>query len=161
MKKISDTKGQKNLREQYKKTMKRSINTKVSIMTIIITEDTYDKALTGFNLAVAAVEIGIKVNMFFTARGINILRKSYKPRRARWGEAPIGWKETFIRKRGGATLAQLMYHAKDMGVQMRVCYTSMISMGLHKKMFIDGTIIQSTPEFLQNTIETDAHLLIG
>lgn len=158
---MPEKKLQKKLREQYKKTMKRAINKKVGTITIIITEDTYDKAITAFNFAVSAIEMGIKVNMFFTARGINILRKSYKPRRAKWGEAPIGWKESFIKRRGGATLAQLMYQAKDMGVQINMCYTSMISTGLQEKMFINGIKILTMPEFLQNAIETDANFLIG
>jgi predicted peroxiredoxin len=158
---MPEKKIQKELREQYKKTMKRDINKKVGTITIIITEDTYDKAITAFNFAVSAIEMGIKVNMFFTARGINILRKSYKPRRAKWGEAPIGWKESFIKRRGGATLGQLMYQAKDMGVQMNMCYTSMISTGLQEKMFINGIKILTMPEFLQNAIETDANFLIG
>jgi predicted peroxiredoxin len=152
---------EKKIREQYKKSMKRAINKKVGTITIIITEDTYDKAITAFNFAVSAIEMGMKVNMFFTARGINILRKSYKPRRAKWGEAPIGWKESFIKRRGGATLAQLMYQAKDMGVQINMCYTSMISTGLQEKMFINGIEILTMPEFLQSAIETDANFLIG
>jgi predicted peroxiredoxin len=158
---MSENKIQKELREQYKKTMNRSINKKIGNITIIITEDTYDKAITAFNFAVSAIEMGIKVNMFFTSRGINILKKSYKPRRARWGEAPIGWKESIIKRRGGATLGQLMYQAKDMGVQMYMCYTSMITTGLQEKMFINDIKILTMPEFLQNAIESDTNLLIG
>ncbi len=151
----------KEIRDQYKKTMDRAISKKVGTMAIIITEDTYDKALTAFNIAVVAIEMGIKVNMFFTARGVNILKKSYKPRRAKWGEAPIGWKETYIKRRGGTTLAQLMYQANDLGIIMSLCYSSMISMGLHEQMFLKGIKIITMPEFLNSAIETDAHLLIG
>ena len=151
----------KEIRDQYKKTMDRAISKKVGTMAIIITEDTYDKALTAFNIAVVAIEMGIKVNMFFTARGVNILKKSYKPRRAKWGEAPIGWKETYIKRRGGVTLAQLMYQANDLGIIMSLCYSSMISMGLHEQMFLKGIKIITMPEFLNSAIETDAHLLIG
>ena len=152
---------EKEIRDQYKKTMDRAISKKVGTMAIIITEDTYDKALTAFNIAVVAIEMGIKVNMFFTARGVNILKKSYKPRRAKWGEAPIGWKETYIKRRGGVTLAQLMYQANDLGIIMSLCYSSMISMGLHEQMFLKGIKIITMPEFLHSAIETDAHLLIG
>jgi len=155
------TKEEGDLRTQYQKTMERTIKNTVHTMSLIITEDTYDKALTAFNLAVSAAEMGVTVDMFFTARGVNILKKSYKPRKAKWGEAPIGWKETFIRRRGGATLAQLMYQAKDMGVHMNICYSSMISMGLQQRMFIDGIGIKRMPEFLQQSLESDAHLLIG
>ena len=151
----------KTLREQYQQTMQRSINTKKQSITIITTEDTYDKAISAFNFAVAAVEMGMSVSMFFTARGVNIVKKTYKPRRAKWGEAPIGWKESFIKRRGGATLAQLMYQAKDMGVQMQVCYTSMISMGIHEQSLIDGISVKRMPEFLQSSMQTDTHLLFG
>ncbi|MFO7676865.1 MAG: DsrE/DsrF/DrsH-like family protein [Thermoplasmatota archaeon] len=158
---MKKTNQNQNLRLQYKKTMKRDIPKKMHTISIIITEDTYDKALTAFNIAVSAVEMGTQVEMFFTARGINILKKSYKPRKSRWGEAPIGWKESFIKRRGGATLAQLLYQAKDMGVIMNVCYTSMISMGLKTNNFIDGSIIKRMPEFLQKTQGSDAHFVIG
>ena len=148
-------------RKEYEKTMNRELNNKIGSMVIIVAEDTYDKALTAFNLGVAGVELGIKVNMFFTSRGVNVLKKAYKPRRARWGEAPIGWKETFIKKRGGSILAQLMYQAKDMGVHLYVCYTSMISIGLKESMFIGGIKVIRMAEFIELTIESDAQFVIG
>ena len=92
---------QKGPRKKYKETMKREIRKKIGGIVIILTEDAYDKALTAFNMAVGAVEMGTTVNMFFTSRGVNVLKKSYKPRRSRWGEAPVGWKESYIKKRGG------------------------------------------------------------
>lgn len=73
-------------RKEYKETMKREIEKKIGSMTIILVEDTYDKALTAFNIAVGAVEMGMTVYMFFTSRGVNVLKKSYKPRRSRWGK---------------------------------------------------------------------------
>jgi predicted peroxiredoxin len=148
-------------REEYKKTIKRDISKKIGSMTIVVTEDVYDKALTAFNIAVAGVEMGMTVHMFFTSRGVNILKKSYKPRRARWGEAPIGWKETFIRRRGGPILASLMYQAKDMGVQLHVCYTSMVSMGINENMLLNDVKIIRMTEFLEIAVESDTQFVIG
>ena len=148
-------------RREYEKTMKRKIKKKVGSMTIVVTEDTYDKALTAFNIGVGGVQMGMKVSMFFTSRGVNILKKSYKPRRARWGEAPIGWKETFIKKRGGPILANLMYQARDMGVNLYVCYTSMVSTGLKEEMLIGGIKVIRMPEFLELALESDAQFVIG
>ena len=149
------------LRKKYEKIMKREIKKKAGSITVIVTEDTYDKALSAFNIAVGGVEMGMKVHMFFTARGVNILKKAYKPRRARWGEAPIGWKETFIKKRGGPILAQMMYQAKDMGVHLYVCYTSMVSTGLKENMLIGGVKVIRIAEFLELTMESDARFVIG
>ena len=148
-------------RREYEKTMKRKIKKKVGSMTIVVTEDIYDKALTAFNIGVGGVQMGMKVSMFFTSRGVNILKKSYKPRRARWGEAPIGWKETFIKKRGGPILANLMYQARDMGVNLYVCYTSMVSTGLKEEMLIGGIKVIRMPEFLELALESDAQFVIG
>ena len=148
-------------RKKYKETMKREIKKKIGSITIILTEDAYDKALTAFNLAVGAVETGMTVHMFFTSRGVNVLKKSYKPRRSRWGEAPIGWKETYIRKRGGPILAHLMFQAKDMGVKFNVCYTSMVSMGLTEKELLADVSVIRTYEFLGLTTETDSQFVIG
>ena len=149
------------LRKEYEKTIKRNLSNKVGSLTIIVTEDTYDKALTAFNIGVAGAELGMKVIMFFTARGANIVKKSYKPRRARWGESPIAWKETYIKRRGGATLAHLMYQAKDMGVDFNVCYTSMISMGLNEDMLLENVRVMRMSEFLGLAVGTDMQLIIG
>jgi predicted peroxiredoxin len=151
----------KKLRKQYEETMKRELTKKVGSLIIIVAEDTYDKALTAFNIGVAGIELGMKVIMFFTSRGANIVKKSYKPRRARWGEAPIGWKETFIKKRGGATLAHLMYQAKDMGVEFNVCYTSMVSMGIKEDMLLENVRVIRMSEFLGLSVGTDMQLVIS
>jgi predicted peroxiredoxin len=158
---LANTDPKKKLRKEYEKTMKRDLARKVGSMAIIVTEDTYDKALTAFNIGVAGVELGMKVIMFFTSRGVNIVKKSYKPRRARWGESPIGWKESFIKRRGGATLAHLMYQAKDMGVEFNVCYTSMISMGIKEDMLLENVRVIRMSEFLGLSVGTDMQLVIG
>ena len=147
------------IRDEYIKTMARDTERKVGSIAIILTEDNYDKALTAFNIAVGAVEMGMTVHMFFTARGVNVLRKSYKPRRARWGEAPIGWKEAYIKKRGGPILAHLMYQAKDMGVNLHACYTSMISMELLEKDLLSEVKTTRVSEFIELSIETDAQFV--
>ena len=148
-------------REEYKQTMKRKVEKKIGSISIILTEDTYDKALTAFNIAVGAVELGTTVYMFFTSRGVNVLKKSYKPRRSRWGEAPIGWKESYIKRRGGPILAHLMYQAKDMGVKFHACYTSMLSTGLSEKDILSDIEIVRMYEFLGLTINTDSQYVIG
>jgi predicted peroxiredoxin len=148
-------------RHAYIKTMDRDVKRKVGSLTIIVIEDTYDKALTAFNIGVAGVEMGMNISMFFTARGINVLKKAYKPRRSRWGEAPIGWKETYIRRRGGPTLSQLMYQAKDMGVELLACYTSMVSTGLKEQHFISGVRVVRMVEFLEFVVQSDSQIVIG
>jgi len=149
------------IRKEYEKTMQRAITKKIGTMTIIVMEDTYDKALTAFNFGVAGVEMGMKVSIFFTSRGVNIIKKSYKPRRARWGEAPIAWKESSIKRRGGVVLAELMYQARDMGAHFYVCYTSMISSGLKESMFLENIKIVRMAEFLGLALESDIQLVIS
>jgi predicted peroxiredoxin len=149
------------IRKEYEKTMKRAITKKIGTMTIIIMEDTYDKALTAFNLGVAGVEMGMKVSMFFTSRGINIVKKAYKPRRARWGEAPIAWKESSIKHRGGIVLAELMYQARDMGAHFYACYTSMISTGTKESMLLENIKVIRMAEFLGLALEAEIQLVIS
>jgi predicted peroxiredoxin len=149
------------IRKEYEKTMQRAISKKIGTITIIVMEDTYDKALTAFNFGVAGVEMGMKVSIFFTSRGINIVKKAYKPRRARWGEAPIIWKETFIKRRGGVVLAELMYQARDMGAHFYACYTSMISTGLKEAMLLENVKVIRMAEFLGLALESDIQLVIS
>jgi predicted peroxiredoxin len=149
------------IRKEYEKTMQRAISKKIGTITIIVMEDTYDKALTAFNFGVAGVEMGMKVSIFFTSRGINIVKKAYKPRRARWGEAPIIWKETSIKRRGGVVLAELMYQARDMGAHFYACYTSMISTGLKEAMLLENVKVIRMAEFLGLALESDIQLVIS
>ncbi len=149
------------IRKEYEKTMQRAITKKIGTMTIIVMEDTYDKALTAFNLGVAGVEMGMNVSIFFTGRGVNIVKKSYKPRRARWGEAPIAWKESSIKRRGGVVLAELMYQARDMGVHFHACYTSMLSMGIKESMLLENIKVIRMAEFLGLAVESEIHLVIS
>ncbi|HVQ01494.1 MAG TPA: DsrE/DsrF/DrsH-like family protein [Candidatus Thermoplasmatota archaeon] len=149
------------LRSTYEKTMKRAIDKRLVTMSILVTDDTYDKALTAFNIAVAGVEIGMNVSMFFTSRGVNIIKKAYKPRRARWGESPIGLKEAFIKRRGGSVLAKLMYEAKDMGVHFYCCYTSMVSTGLKETVLLDDVKVIRMAEYLGIVGESNIQLVIG
>jgi predicted peroxiredoxin len=149
------------IRKEYEKTMQRAISKKIGTITIIVMEDTYDKALTAFNFGVAGVEMGMKVSIFFTSRGLNIVKKAYKPRRARWGEAPIIWKETSIKRRGGVVLAELMYQARDMGAHFYACYTSMISTGLKEAMLLENVKVIRMAEFLGLALESDIQLVIS
>jgi predicted peroxiredoxin len=103
----------------------------------------------------------MKVSIFFTSRGINIVKKAYKPRRARWGEAPIIWKETSIKRRGGIVLAELMYQARDMGAHFYACYTSMISTGLKETMLLENVKVIRMAEFLGLALESDIQLVIS
>jgi len=148
-------------RRAYVQTMDRDTRQKVGRMTIMLTEDTYDKALTAFNIAVAGLEMGMPVMVFCSARGINVLKKAYKPRRSRWGEAPVAWKETFIRRRGGQTLSQLMYTARDMGVELLACYTSMVSLGIKEPQLISEVKTVRMVEFLEQCKQADTQFVIG
>jgi len=148
-------------RLQYEQTMQRALPKKAGAIAIMVTEDTYDKALTAFNIGVAAREVGMSVTIFFTARGINVLTKGFKPRRARWGEAPIGWKENVIKTRGGPLLGQLMYQAKDMGIRLCICYTSMISTGVKPHHLINGIDVLRMSEFMEICINADIQYVIG
>lgn len=148
-------------RLQYEQTMERVLPKKAGSLAIMVTEDTYDKALTAFNIGVAARELGMTVTIFFTARGVNVLTKSYRPRRARWGEAPVGWKENVIKTRGGPILGQLMYQAKDMGIRLCMCYTSMISTKVRQKDLINGIEILRMADFLEIAMNADAHIVLG
>jgi len=148
-------------RKLYEQTMRRSLPKKAGSLTLMVTEDTYDKVLTAFNIGVAAKELGMEVTMFFTSRGVNVLKKSYKPRRARWGEAPVGWKETMIKTRGGTILGQMMYQARDMGIRICICYTSMVSSNIPEQHVISGIEIMRMAEFLDIAMRSDAHMIIG
>jgi predicted peroxiredoxin len=53
-----------------------------------------------------------------------------------------------------------MYQAKDMGVNIYVCYTSMVSMGLTEKDLLGDIRAIRMSEFLEMSVVTDSQFVI-
>ena len=126
-------------------------------VTIIVFSGDLDKALSAFNLAIGAAAMEMKVTLFFTFWGLNVIRKDKKVSRARG----IIRKMLSLVNRGGAkrlplsrlnmgglgrsmmkklmkdckipSLDEMINMAQKMGVEFVACTTTMGMMGISRE----------------------------
>ncbi len=131
-------------------------------VTIVCLSGDMNKAMAAFIIATGAAAMGMKVTMFFTFWGLNIIRKQNTTSSAKdWMRKAFGW----INKGGTENLplsrfhfgglgtnmmkkvmknnrmpgiAELLETAQDLGVQMIACTTTLGMMGISKDTLIDG-----------------------
>ena len=136
--------------------------TKPDSVTLVVLSGDMDKAMAAFIIATGAAAMGMKVTMFFTFWGLNIIRKPGSTSSAKdWMRRAFGW----INKGGTDNLplsrfhfggmgtnmmkkvmqnnrmpgiAELLETAQDLGVQMIACTTTLGMMGISKDTLIDG-----------------------
>lgn len=129
-------------------------------VTVIVFSGELDKALAAFNIAIGAASSGMKVSMFFTFWGLNIIKKNDGPikskgvmrrmlnrmnrggpRRAHLSKFHMLGLGTWMMKKlmkdvNFPQLEQLITMAKELDVKFIACTTSMGMMGLGKEAFI-------------------------
>jgi len=123
-------------------------------ITIIVFSGDLDKALAAFNLAIGAAAMEMKVTMFFTFWGLNVIGKDKKVSRAkgmmrkmlnlvnRGGAKRLPLSRLNMGGLGGSMMKKLMKDSKipsleemirmahEMGVEFIACTTSMGMMGI-------------------------------
>jgi len=123
-------------------------------ITIIVFSGDLDKALAAFNLAIGAAAMEMKVTMFFTFWGLNVIRKDKKMSRTkgmirnmlnlvnRGGAKRLPLSRLNMGGLGGSMMKKLMKDSKtppleemirmahEMGVEFIACTTSMGMMGI-------------------------------
>jgi len=123
-------------------------------ITIIVFSGDLDKALAAFNLAIGAAAMEMKVTMFFTFWGLNVIRKDKKVSRTkgmmrkmlnlvnRGGANRLPLSRLNMGGLGGSMMKKLMKDSKippleemirmahEMGVEFIACTTSMGMMGI-------------------------------
>ncbi len=130
-------------------------------MTIIVFSDNLDRVLASFILSTGATTMGLKPTMFFTFWGLNVLKKKKATR------SPAGWIKkmmSLINRRRADSLKLSQFHmlgigtafmkkimnkskipsvpemialAKELGVKIIACTTTMEIMGVHKDDLIE------------------------
>ena len=136
--------------------------TKPDSVTIVVLSGEMDKAMAAFIIATGAAAMGMKVTMFFTFWGLNIIRKQGATSSAKdFLRKLFGW----MNKGGAADLPLSRFHfgglgttmmkkvmknnkmpgipelletAQDLGVKMIACTTTLGMMGISKDTLIDG-----------------------
>lgn len=143
-----------------------------------------DKTIAAFVIANGATAMGRKVTMFFTFWGLNILRKPTKVQVAKGalermfcammprGTIMLGLSRTnmlgigpkmirfMMRKKGIASLEELIAQAQEHGVRIVACQMSMDIMGISKEELLGGVELGGVATFLGSGETSDMSLFI-
>lgn len=152
--------------------------------TLIMFSDDLDKAIATFILANGAAATGQKTTIFFTFWGLNLLKKSKKPKvkkdifgkmfsamlvsnslklkLSKFNMFGIGSKMIrFIMKKNGVdTLEKMRAQALAQGVEFIACSMSMGLMGVDKEELIDGCIIGGVATYMGRAEKASVNLFI-
>ena len=152
--------------------------------TFVVFSGDLDKTIAAFIIANGAAAMGRKVTMFFTFWGLNILRKptkvqvakgalermfcammprgTFKLGLSRMNMLGIGPKmiRFMMRKKGIASLEELIAQAQAHGVRIVACQMSMDIMGISKEELLDGVELGGVATFLGSGETSDMSLFI-
>jgi peroxiredoxin family protein len=151
---------------------------------LIIFSGDLDKVLTGFMLATGAAAAGLEVSMFFTFWGLSVLKKPGAAAgektlkeslfRALTPGSSLGLPtsqlnffglgssllRSMMKDQNIASLEELVTLAREMGVRMMACTTSMESMGVTREALIDGLEYGGVAAFVADAMQSRFTLYI-
>lgn len=95
--------------------MPESYETRKDQATIVVFSGELDRALAAFTIATTAAAMGMKVTMFFTFWGLNIIKKNEGPvKSSGWMEKMLNW----MNRGGSKRLALSKFHMGGLGTWM-------------------------------------------
>ena len=152
--------------------------------TFVVFSGDLDKTIAAFIMANGAAAMGRNVTMFFTFWGLNILRRPQKIRVKKSliekmfgfmmprGTTKLGLSRMnmfgmgpkmirgIMKKKGIASLEELIEDAKAHGVRLVACQMSMDIMGITKEELIDGVELGGVATFIGSGEKSDMSLFI-
>jgi peroxiredoxin family protein len=151
--------------------------------TIVVFSGDMDRLLAAFSIATGAVAMGMEVSMFFTFWGLTTLKKktilkgktlseklialmlSRGPDRLgtsrmnMLGIGPVFFKR-LMRKKNVQSLPDMLTLARDLGVRMVACRTSMDMMGIGEGELIDGIEFAGVATYLADARSSRISLFV-
>ncbi len=155
-----------------------------SSTTIVMFSNDLDKALAAFMIANGAKATGKAVTVFFTFWGLNVLRKSNSPSvkkglidkmfgfmmpkgaeklilsKMHMGGLGSLMMKSIMKKKNVSSLAQLIETAKNCGVKLLACSTSMDLMGIKPEELIDGVEVCGVAKYIAESEKAGSNLFI-
>jgi peroxiredoxin family protein len=134
-------------------------------MTIILHSGDMDKALAAFILANGAAAKGMKITMFFTFWGLNIIKKdgAASAKLSKMNMAGLGKMmiSRMMKKKNVASLQELIKDANELGVRLIACDMTMDLMNVPKESLIpEVTEIGGVGSYLDSASESHINLFI-
>lgn len=152
--------------------------------TMVVFNDDLDRALASFVIANGAAASGKKVSMFFTFWGLNVIKKTNKPKvskdimgkmfgmmlpssskklslsKMNMGGMGSIMMRRIMKKKNIESLETLMQQAIDNGVEMIACSMSMDVMGIKREELLDTVTIGGVAAYLDRTDHANTNLFI-
>ena len=130
-------------------------------LAIVVSEGTFDKGMMAMIIGNTAAAMGMEVSIFFTFFGLNLLKKGARPKLPGMYRLFTGMFEKKMAKGGVENFPQQLETAKELGVKLFACSTSMSLMGIGKEDMIDGVEVLGASGFLNIAADTDMQYFIG
>jgi peroxiredoxin family protein len=130
-------------------------------LAIVVSEGSFDKGMMAMIIGNTAAAMGMEVSIFFTFFGLNLLKKGARPKLPGMYRLFTGMFVKKMAKGGVENFPQQLETAKDLGVRLFACSTSMSLMGIEKEDMTDGVEVLGASGFLNIAADTDMQYFIG
>lgn len=163
-----------------------SDDTNAKSMSLIVTKGTLDWAYPPFILATTAAAMGLKVSMFFTFYGLNLLKKNLNLKISTLGnpamEMPMmgmhmampnlvsalpgvdsmatGMMKNLIKKKGVASIEELREMAIESEIDMVACQMTLDLFEYKREDLIDGPTLGGAATYIETATKSDINLYI-
>jgi len=126
-----------------------------------VSEGTFDKAMMAMMMGNTAASMGMDTHIFFTFFGLNLLKKGVNPKMGGLYRLFTGMMVKKMKGIGIDSFQEQLEMAKDLGVHLYACNTSMEMMGVKKEDLIEGVTILGAAAFLDISADSDMQLFLG
>lgn len=130
-------------------------------LAIVVSEGSFDKGMMAMIIGNTAAAMGMEVSIFFTFFGLNLLKRGARPKLPGMYRLFTGMFVKKMAKGGVENFPQQLETAKDLGVRLFACSTSMSLMGIEKEDMTDGVEVLGASGFLNIAADTDMQYFIG
>ena len=128
---------------------------------MVVSEGSFDKAMMAMMMANTAASMGIETHVFYTFFGLKLLKKGAKPKMPGMMRLFTGMMIKKMKGIGIDGYQEQMDMAKELGVKIYACNTSMSMMGIKQEDLIDGITVLGAAAFLDIGTDSDMQLFIG
>jgi peroxiredoxin family protein len=128
---------------------------------MVVSEGSFDKAMMSMMMGNTAASMGIETHIFYTFFGLNLLKKGAQPKLPGMMRLFTGMMIKKMKGIGMEGYQEQMAMAKELGVKIYACSTSMEMMGIKKEDLVDGITVLGAAAFLDIGADSDMQLFIG
>ncbi|NLK26496.1 MAG: pyridine nucleotide-disulfide oxidoreductase [Euryarchaeota archaeon] len=130
-------------------------------LAIVVSEGTFDKGMMAMFIGNTAAAMGMEVHIFFTFFGLNLLKKGAKPKLPGMYRLFTGMFAKKMARGGVENFAEQLNTARDLGVNLYACSTTMALMNMPLEVMCEGVKVLGASGFLNIAADTDMQYFIG